>query len=84
LDDSDRLREAAWFHRYLAGETVEFYIEGSGSYAISNLDLLSHEIYFTKRDTLAQLEPTLFLCYQTDYAESSALLREALQGCWQS
>jgi hypothetical protein len=80
LDDSDRLREAAWFRRYLAGETVEFYIEGSGSYAISNLDLLSHEIYFTKRDTLAQLEPTLFLCYQTDYAESSALLREALQG----
>jgi hypothetical protein len=58
---------------------VEFYIEGSGSYAISNLDLLSHEIYFTKRDTLAQLDPSLFLCYQTDYSESSALLREALQ-----
>ncbi|WP_008318751.1 hypothetical protein [Leptolyngbya sp. PCC 6406] len=79
LDDSDSLRQAPWFQRYLAGETVEFYIEGSGSYAISNIDLLSHEIYFTKRDTLAQLEPTIFFCYQTAYSASGVLLREALE-----
>jgi hypothetical protein len=79
LDDSDRVRTSPWFRRYLEGETVEFYIEGSGSYAISNIDLISHEIYFTKRDTLAHLEPTLFFCYQTDYPQSSDLLREALQ-----
>lgn len=79
LDDSEAVRQAKWFQRYLAGEVVEFYIEGSGSYAISNIDLLSHEIYFTKQETLAQLDPTIFLCYQTDFAESSALLRESLQ-----
>jgi len=37
------------FQRYLEGEIVEFYIEGSGGYAISNIDLISHEIYFTKQ-----------------------------------
>lgn len=79
LDDSDTLRQAPWFQRYLAGEVVEFYIEGSGSYGISNIDLLSHEIYFTKRETLAQLEPTLFFSYQSDYGESGVLLRAALE-----
>ncbi len=79
LDDSNEVRQTAWFQRYLAGEGVEFYIEGSGSYAIANIDLLSHEIYFTKQETLAQLEPTLFFCYQTEYGESSALIREGLQ-----
>jgi hypothetical protein len=79
LDDSDAVRRQDWFQRYLEGEIVEFYIEGSGGYAISNIDLISHEIYFTKRDVLAHLEPTIFFCYQTGYGESSDLLREALQ-----
>ncbi|NER85103.1 MAG: hypothetical protein F6K42_37495, partial [Leptolyngbya sp. SIO1D8] len=79
LDDSEEVRQAAWFQRYLTGEVVEFYIEGSGTYAISNIDLLSHEIYFTKQESLVQLEPFIFFCYQTDYPESSDLLREGLQ-----
>ena len=79
LDDSADVRKSAWFQRYLIGETVEFYIEGSGTYAISNIDLLSHEIYFTKQESVVQLEPFIFFCYQTDYPESSALLREGLQ-----
>lgn len=79
LDDSEVVRGSTWFQRYLAGEVVEFYIEGSGSYAISNIDLLSHEVYFTKQDSLSQLEPAIFLCYQNEYSESSALLRETLQ-----
>lgn len=79
LDDSDDVRQSAWFQRYLTGEAVEFYIEGSGTYAIANIDLLSHEIYFTKQDSIVQLEPIVFFCYQTEYPESSALLRETLQ-----
>lgn len=79
LDDSDDVRKAVWFQRYLTGEAVEFYIEGSGTYAIANIDLLSHELYFTKQDSLVQLEPTVFFCYQTEYPESSELLRETLQ-----
>ncbi|MEM9503485.1 MAG: hypothetical protein AAGA01_05955 [Cyanobacteria bacterium P01_E01_bin.43] len=79
LDDSEDVRDAAWFQRYLSGEAVEFYIEGSGTYAISNIDLLSHEIYFTKQESLVQLEPSIFFCYQTAYSDSSSLLRDELE-----
>jgi len=79
LEDSAVVKESAWFQRYLEGETVEFYIEGSGGYAISNSDLISHEIYFTKQDVMGHLEPTIFLCYQTEYSESSDLLRGEIQ-----
>ncbi|KKI99258.1 hypothetical protein [Prochlorothrix hollandica] len=80
LDDLSTVKTSDWFQRYLEGEVVEFYIEGSGGYAISNIDLMSQEIYFTKREVMAHLEPTIFFCYQTEFPESSALVREALQG----
>ena len=79
LEDSAEVKQSAWFQRYLDGEIVEFYIEGSGSYTIANIDLISHEIYFTKQGVMAQLEPTIFLCHQTEYAASSEALREELQ-----
>lgn len=79
LDDSETVRQTTWFQRYLEGEPIEFYVEGSGSYTIANIDLCSHEIYFSKRDLMASLEPTIFLCYQTEFSESSELLREELQ-----
>lgn len=77
-EESEEIKQAAWFQRYLEGENVEFYIEGSGGYTISNIDLSSHEIYFTKQAVMAQLEPTIFLCYQTEYAASSDALRDGL------
>lgn len=78
LNDGGEVRQSDWFQRYISGDVVEFYIEGSGTYAIANIDLISHEIYFTKHDTFANLEPTLFLCYQTEFSESSDVLRESL------
>ncbi len=78
LEDSQEVKQSVWFQRYLEGEVIEFYIEGSGGYAISNIDLISHEIYFTKQEVMAHLEPTIFLCYQTEFSESSDLLRQAL------
>ncbi len=78
LDDSADVKQTAWFRRYLEGDVVEFYIEGSGGYAIANIDLSSHEVYFSKRDVMASLDPTIFLCYQTEYPESSDLLRSEL------
>lgn len=79
LDDTDQVKTAPWFARYLEGETIEFYIEGSGSYAIANLDLTSHEIYFVKRDATAHLDPTIFLSHQTEFPETSQLLAETLE-----
>lgn len=80
LDDSEAVKQSVWFQRYLEGELVEFYIEGSGGYAIANIDLCSHEIYFSKQDVMAHLEPVIFLCYQSEFPESSEMLREELQG----
>jgi len=79
LDDRQTVAAAAWFQRYLEGETVEFYLEGSGSYAIANIDLVSHEVYFAKQESNAFLEPTLFFSYQQEYAASSEALQGSLQ-----
>jgi len=79
LEDSAEVKQSEWFQRYMEGEPVEFYIEGSGGYVISNIDLISHEMYFTKQEVMAHLEPIIFLSYQTEFAESSNLLRDELQ-----
>ncbi len=79
LEDIEEVKQADWFQRYLEGDLVEFYIEGSGTYAIANIDLISHEIYFAKQDSLANLDPTIFLSYQTEYTDSSNLLRDAIE-----
>ncbi|PSB01782.1 hypothetical protein [Merismopedia glauca] len=79
LEDSQEIKNSTWFKRYLAGQAIEFYIEGSGGYVISNIDLISHEIYFTKQDVLAQLEPTIFLSCQNGDSESSESLQTILE-----
>jgi hypothetical protein len=78
LEESEQVKKSTWFGRYLEGENIEFYIEGSGGYCVANIDLISHEIYFTKQALLAQLEPTIFLCHQTEYPAASEALREGL------
>ncbi|MDX2229218.1 MAG: hypothetical protein NW220_06255 [Leptolyngbyaceae cyanobacterium bins.349] len=79
LEDSEEVKQAVWFQRYLEGQSVEFYIEGSGGYAIANIDLRSHEVYFAKQDVMTHLEPIIFFCYQTEFPESSEFLRDELQ-----
>jgi hypothetical protein len=78
LDDSKDVEASTWFRRYLEGEKTEFYIEGSGGYAISNIDLISQEIYFTKQDISVWQEPTIFFSYQNEYPVASEILRECL------
>lgn len=79
LEDREQVKQSAWFQKYLQGENVEFYIEGSGGYTIANIDLSSHEIYFVKQNVMASLEPTIFFSPQTEYASASEALREQLQ-----
>ncbi len=79
LDEIDDIKNSTWFGRYIEGENVEFYVEGSGGYCVANIDLISHEIYFTKQALLAQLEPTIFFCHQAEYGKASEALREGLQ-----
>ncbi len=78
LEDSEEVKNSTWFRRYLEGDEIEFYVEGSGGYSVANIDLISHEIYFTKQALLAQLEPTIFFSYQNEFPEASDSLREGL------
>lgn len=79
LEDSQEVKQSTWFKRYLEGENIEFYVEGSGGYCVANIDLISHEIYFTKQTLLAQLEPTIFFSCQNEDDEARDSLREGLQ-----
>ncbi len=78
LDDLDEVMASRWYERYQEGELVEFYIEGSGAYSISNLDLISREMYFNKRNTLSLIEPVLFFCGQGQYPSASESIRATL------
>ncbi len=79
LDDRDAVQGSAWFERYLEGQAVEFYIEGSGTYAIANIDLVSHEVYFAKRDTSAWLDPAIYLSAQAECTAAATALATALE-----
>ena len=60
LDDRIEVEGSDWFERYLEGKTVEFYLQGSGTYIVSNIDLVSQEIYFTKCTSISGLEPIIY------------------------
>ncbi len=79
LDDNQAVQESVWFENYLEGYTVEFYIEGSGGYAISNIDLISHEIYFTKQEITAILDPIIFFSSQKEYPAASDAIRDTIE-----
>lgn len=70
LDDRLSIETSDWFARHLEGETVEFYIEGSGKYIIANIDLVSQEIYFSKQEAFSGLEPIIYYSPQTEDADS--------------
>ncbi len=78
LDEVTVVEKAEWFQRYLTGDTIEFYIEGSGTYTIANIDLISHEIYFIKQESNAKLVPQIFFSYQNQRGETSSIIRETL------
>lgn len=78
LDDRVLVQDSAWFRRYLDGEMVEFYLEGSGIYSIANVDLISQELYFIKQESSATLDPVIFLSRQTEIATTDNLIQETL------
>ncbi|MFM7907959.1 MAG: hypothetical protein ACKPA9_23205 [Microcystis sp.] len=78
LDDSLTIQGSVWFQRYLEGERVEFYLEGSGGYVISNIDLISQEIYFTKQDLSTWLDPIIYFSSQSQFKDSSTALKTVL------
>lgn len=79
LDEVQSVQQSLWYQRYMAGDSVEFYLEGSGTYAIANLDIISHEIYFNKQEISSQYDPVVFFSPQTHQPEVSEQIQESLQ-----
>ena len=78
LDDRFEVESSEWFELYLEGRTVEFYIQGSGSYVVSNIDLVSQEIYFTKCTSISGLEPVIYYSPQSHYQPANTAITETL------
>ncbi|WP_448379911.1 hypothetical protein [Gloeomargarita sp.] len=78
VDDAAAVQQAAWFHSFLAGEKVEFYVEGSGTYELANMDLVSREVYLVRTSLPPALPPLIFFCDQTDYPEASTRIGAVL------
>ena len=79
LDDREQVQSSDWFGCYLEGKTVEFYIEGSGFYVISNIDLVSQEIYFTKQESLTGLDPIIYFSPQIEYPTAKEVIIPILE-----
>ena len=79
LNDRSEIEVSDWFGSYLEGVRVEFYIEGSGFYIISNIDLVSQEIYFTKQESLSGLEPIIYYSPQTEYPTATEIILPILE-----
>lgn len=73
LDERVEVETTEWFTSHLEGATVEFYIEGSGYYIISNIDLVSQEIYFTKQQSLSGLEPIIYFS-PNEYSDRESII----------
>ncbi len=80
LDELEQVKRSEWFELYLEGESIEFYIEGSGGYAVANVDLIGQEIYFTKKEVMARLEPGIYLCSPNSQEGGTSVVREAMEG----
>ena len=78
LDDRQEVEESDWFQLHLSGKTAEFYIQGSGTYVVSNIDLVSQEIYFTKSESLSGLEPTIYYSPQSHHQAANQAITETL------
>lgn len=79
LNDRHEIQISHWFGCYLEGIRVEFYIEGSGFYLISNIDLVSQEIYFTKQESLSGLEPIIYYSPQIEYPIATEIITATLE-----
>jgi hypothetical protein len=71
VDDAETVYPSAWFRSFLAGEKVEFYLEGSGTYELANMDLVSREVYLVRAETPPASPPLIFFSTQTEYPEAS-------------
>lgn len=78
LTDRTVIEQSNWYRLHLISDTVIFYIEGSGLYKLSNVDLVENEFYFEKSNQPAGFQPWVFYSWQSDYNPSRSHIREGI------
>jgi Predicted nucleotide-binding protein containing TIR-like domain len=78
LTDRAAIEQSNWYRLHLISDTVIFYIEGSGLYKLSNVDLVENEFYFEKSNQPAGYQPWIFYSWQSDFNPSRTHIREGI------
>jgi hypothetical protein len=78
LNTREEVETSSWYHHYLQGDKIKFYIDGSGVYKLANIDLTEKELYFEKSNLPSGYKPWIFSSWQSDYNPSRGHINQAL------
>lgn len=72
------IQSSKWYNDFLIGNKVNFYLDGSGVYRLSNIDLSENEIYLERLNIPIGYKPWIFFSWQSDYNPSRSHIKAAL------
>ncbi len=78
VNERDAIEMQAWYPKFLLGEDVRFYIDGSGVYRLVNCDLTENELYFERLNVPIGHKPWVFYSWQSDFNSSRSAIKDAL------
>jgi hypothetical protein len=78
IDERVTIEKLPWYPKFLLGEEVRFYIDGSGVYRLVNCDLTENELYFERLNVPLGHKPWVFYSWQSDYNPSRSAIKKAL------
>lgn len=78
LNDREEIETSEWFTDHLLGVRAYFYIDGSGIYRLSNIDLTENEFYFEKDNMPVGYKPYVFYSWQSDFNQARNHIRDGI------
>ncbi len=78
VNDREAVEKQVWYPKFLLGDEVRFYIDGSGVYRLVNCDLTESELYFERLNLPIGHKPWVFYSWQSDFNSSRSAIKEAL------
>lgn len=79
LIDPNSFINQDWYKRFLEGNLVEFYLEGSGMYRLVNFEINEGEFYFEKSLTPVFVKKSIFIDMPFDQHFQDGILRKLKQ-----
>jgi len=81
LNDKNEIENSDWYQQFLLGSVPYFYIEGSGLYILSNIDIAESELYFERNNKSISYKPWIFFSWQSDFSSSRNDIKDAIKYC---